>query len=271
MVRSSVGVLNPIQFAFAHDSVRIGIEFQERCDLRHPFLHVPPNLNAALGVERRSEQDVDVALRPGEQEPLAEAVERDAALSRVAAVNVAIALGVIEFLDAGRNDLGAWHSLAKINGRLGDVQAKRAFGRNVFDEELRKSAERALRDKTHHDAIAVGEFQVLIHPRLCLSGKLGRQLAGRKHHLVIAVCQMVAIDIDRVEMVIKTYGLRLLVSLHQGTRIPKANVANGASIAGNGCGGQVLQRRVGDFLDDIQVVSIASEFNVVRQIRRLPT
>ena len=67
-------------------------------------------------------------------------------------------------------------------------------------------------------------------------------------------------------MVIKTYGLSLLIGLQQGTRIPKANVANRASIAGNRVGGQVLQSRIGRFLDPIQVVGIASEFNVILQI-----
>ena len=80
------------------------------------------------------------------------------------------------------------------------------------------------------------ELQVLIHPRLRFSGESRRELAGRKHHLVIAIRQMVAIHIDIVELVVETYGLSLFIGLKQRTRIPEANVLNGALIPGNHVG-----------------------------------
>src|SRR5579863_1569603 len=97
-VGNRVGVLNPIQFALAQDRVRVGIELQEGSNLRDALLDVTPDLKPALGPEVGGEQDVDVGLRPGEQEPLAEAVDGNSAVSAVATVNVLSALGVIEFL-----------------------------------------------------------------------------------------------------------------------------------------------------------------------------
>ena len=57
------------------------------------------------------------------------------------------------------------------------------------------------------------ELQVFIHPRLRFGREFRRELAGRKHHLVIAIRQMVAIHIYVVELVVETYGLRLLIGL----------------------------------------------------------
>jgi hypothetical protein len=65
MVGSGVGILDPIQLALTYHGIRIGIELQKRGDLRHAFLHVPPNLNPAFGLEIGGEQYIDVGLRPG--------------------------------------------------------------------------------------------------------------------------------------------------------------------------------------------------------------
>ena len=127
-----------------------------------------------------------------------------------------IALGIIEFLDAGGDDLGTRRALAVVNRRLGDFQRLiRGFGRHVVDKILRKTARRDFRDEVHHDALAMRELQVLVHPRLSFGREVRGQLAGRKHHLVIAIGQMVAIHVHIVELVIETYGLRLLVGLKQ--------------------------------------------------------
>ena len=64
-------------------------------------------------------------------------------------------------------------------------------------------------------------------------GEFRRELTGRKHHLVIAIRQMVPIRIDAVELVIKTDGLSLLIRLEQRTRVPEANVLNRTLIPRN--------------------------------------
>ncbi len=77
---------------------------------------------------------------------------------------------------------------------------------------------------------------------------------------------MVAICIYVVELVVETYGLCLLISLEEWTRIPEANVLNSALIPSNHFGRQVLQRRVRGFLNYLQVVRFSRELDVVRQI-----
>ena len=110
------------------------------------------------------------------------------------------------------------------------------------------------------------ELQVLVHPRLRFGREVRRQLAGRKHHLVIAIGQMVAIHVHIVELVIKTYGLRLLVGLKQRTRIPETDVLNGALIPRNRRGRQIFHRRVGRLLDGVQLVGFSREVDVAIQI-----
>ena len=110
------------------------------------------------------------------------------------------------------------------------------------------------------------EFQILIHPRLRLGRELRRKLAGRKHHLVIAIRQMVAIHIHVVELVVKPYGLGLLIGLKQRTFIPEPNVLNRVLIPCQNGGCQIRHRRIGRFLDAVQLVCFSRELDVVFQI-----
>ena len=122
-IRDGIGVLNPIEFAVAHYGIRVLVEQQEWRDLRHAFLDAPPDLNFALWREIRGEQNIDVFLRPGKQEPLPNAVQRDSAAPLVARIDILIALGIIKLLDASRDNLVARRYLAIIDCRLGGVQS----------------------------------------------------------------------------------------------------------------------------------------------------
>ena len=142
----------------------------------------------------------------------------------VAGIDIVIALGVVELFDAGRNDPITRHRLSVVDGRLGYVQAVRGFGRDVLKKVLRKSAADGLRDEVHDDAIAVGELQVLVDPGLRLRGELRRKFAGGKHHLMIAVRQVITVGVDVIELVVEAYRLSLLIGLKQRPRVPQANV-----------------------------------------------
>ena len=193
------------------------------------------------------------ALGPGEQEPLPQAVQRDTSCSGVAGVDIVIALGVVELFDAGRDDPISRHRLAVVDGRLGYVQAVGGFGRDILKNVLRKAAPDGLRDEAHDHAIAMGELQILVDPGLRLRGELRRELAGRKHHLMIAIRQVVAVHINIVELIIEPYLLGLLVHLKQRPRVPQTDVLDRVLISRDHLGRQVRQRRIGCFLDRVEL------------------
>ena len=111
------------------------------------------------------------------------------------------------------------------------------------------------------------ELQLLVNPGLGFSGKFRRELAGRKHHLVITVRQMVAVHISLVKLIVEPYLLGLLVHLKQRTPVPETDILNRVLISRNHLGCQVRQRRVGCFLDRVEAVGLSGEFYVVLEIR----
>ena len=144
VIRDGVGILDPILFALAHHGVGILVEAQERSDLLHALLNAPPDLNLALRLKIGGKQDVDVGLSPGEQEPLPQAVQRDASRSGVTRVDILIPLGVVELFHARRDDPISRHRLAVVDGRLVYGQAVGGFGRDILKHVLRKASPHSL-------------------------------------------------------------------------------------------------------------------------------
>ena len=71
-----VGVLDPEQPAGVDHEVGVVIERQERRDLADPVLDLAPELDPAVVVHVVGDQDVDVELLPGVDQPLEPAVEQ---------------------------------------------------------------------------------------------------------------------------------------------------------------------------------------------------
>ena len=71
------------------------------------------------------------------------------------------------------------------------------------------------------------------------SGKLRGELARRKHHLVIAIRQVVAVHINLVKLIIEPYFLGLLVHLKQRTLVPETDVLDRVLISRNHLGRQI--------------------------------
>ena len=111
------------------------------------------------------------------------------------------------------------------------------------------------------------ELQLLVDPGLGFSGKLRGELAGRKHHLMITVRQVVAVHISLVKLIIEPYLLGLLVHLKQRAIVPETDVLDRVLISRNHLGRQVGQRRVGCFLDRVEAVGLPGELDVVLEIR----
>src|SRR6185437_16185571 len=195
-------------------------EAQEGRDFGHALANVSVDLNSALRLEVRGQQNVDVSFGPGEQQSLPITIQRDAALPAVAGVDIVIALGIVELLDAGRDDPISRHRLSVVDGWLGYGQAEGGFGWDFLKSVLRKPSSDLLRDEVHDHAIAVRELQVLVDPRLRFRGKFRRELAGGKHDLMIAVRQVIAVGIHVIELVVEAYRLGLLIGLKQRPRVP---------------------------------------------------
>jgi hypothetical protein len=124
------------------------------------------NLNAAPGLEIVGEENVDVALVPGEQQLLPDAVQGNATFSGVARVDVVVALGIVELLDVGIDDAISLHRFAIVDGRLIDLEPESRLCRDIFKQIFGKAAPDGLGDKVHDEAVAVRELKVSIHPGL---------------------------------------------------------------------------------------------------------
>ena len=83
---------------------------------------------------------------------------------------------------------------------------------------------------------------------------------------MIAVRQVVTVNIDIIELVVEAYRLGLLIGLQQRPLVPQADVLDRVFIPCQHRGRQVSQRRVGSFLDGVELVGLASKRDVVLQI-----
>jgi len=83
---------------------------------------------------------------------------------------------------------------------------------------------------------------------------------------MIAIRQVVAIDTNIIEMVVEAYRLGLLIGRQERPRIPQANVLDRVFVSCERRGSQVRQRRIGGFLDGVELVCRARERDVVLQV-----
>ena len=60
----------------------------------------------------------------------------------------------------------------------------------------------------------------MVDPGLRFRRELRQELAGGKHHLMMAIHQVVTVDTDIIELVVEAYRLGLLVGLQQRPRVP---------------------------------------------------
>ena len=119
VIRDGISILDPVQFALAHHRVGILVEAQERSNLLHALVHAPPDLNPAFRPEIGGEQNVDVGLSPGEQQPFPQAIQRDASRAAITCVDILIPLGIVELFDAGRDDPISRHRSRRSKWKVG--------------------------------------------------------------------------------------------------------------------------------------------------------
>ena len=123
------------------------------------------------------------------------------------------------------------------------VDADRRARRNVLHEEGRQAFAFELGDGAHHHAEAVRELQALVHPGAGVVGEeRGVDLARGEHHLAASAGQVVAIDVDVVELVVGADQLQLAVGVEQRLRVPEPDVLEGGPVALDGGGVELLLR-----------------------------
>ena len=214
------------------------------------LLDAPPNLNSALRPQIGGQQNIDVLLRPRKQEPLPNAVERNSALPLVARIDVLIALGIVELFDSGRDNLVPRRHLSEVNGRLSDIQAILRFGEEYSQEDIAEGLPLSVFDTkfiTSPSPWVNSRFSLTQVCACC--GQLRREFPGCKHHLMVAIRQMVSIDIHVIELVVKTNRLGLLIGLKQWPRIPETDVLDRILISRDHVGSQIGESRISGFLD----------------------
>ena len=103
-VAGGVGVLHPEQAAVAHHDIGIVVELQDGRDRAHAVLDVAMKQDPALVGDVAGEQDVGVAVVPGEQAAPGRVADGDAVGAVVGRVDVVLALGIVELRRGALDD-----------------------------------------------------------------------------------------------------------------------------------------------------------------------
>ena len=139
--------------------------------------------------------------------------------------------------------------------------------RQVADEQHRQALAGHLIDRAERQAVAVREDQPLVDP-----GAVGQrrrvQLARRQHHLPVLAVDLVAIVVDRHEVVVGADLLDLAERLEQRLVIPQPHVVERFAV---GLDVGARQRRLAGqlaLLDAIERERRARRLDVVLDVRR---
>ena len=158
--------------------------------------------------------------------------------------------------------------LAEVHLRA--VGLERPLQRDVTDEELRPTIRLRFVHGGDGVAVAVGELQPAVHPRLRLDRELvGVEFAGAEQHLPLLAVDVVAVDIDIEEVEERADCLDLAEGGAHRRRIPEADVVNGVLVVGDLLLGDLLARRELPLLDAIEAVGVARRLNVAGDVRLL--
>jgi len=265
-----VGILDPVEPPAARDDVGGVVQGEVRRDRANAVLDVAMEQNSACGRDVTGHQDVGIVELPGEEGPQRHAADGDTVASAVARIGVLVALGVVEFGYAAIDDHIPLAAFAEIQARLLDDRATVGNRRNILQVKGRQALSGFLRDWRHHDAIAVREQQMQVHPGLGICRKQGRlEFPSRKHHLLITGVEPVAIDVRREELVIGPDLLQLRIGIPQRLQIPQADVVDGRAIGLERGERQVLLGRERLDRDLRQTIGVPRHRNVVGDVGRL--
>ncbi len=225
-----VGVPDPAQSPVGHDQVRVRVVGEERCDRGHPLTNLPVEHHASLGADVVAQQDLQRAESKAEQQLSPEALDRHATLTRIGRKDVVVALRVVELLGLRANEDIVVRPFPVVERRLVQREVHGRFGRQVLDEQ---DGQPLLRDLVHgpqRHAVAMGEDEPLVDP-VPARQAVGVQLAGRQHYLAKLPVDLIAIVVDRHEVVVRPDLLDLPERVEQWLVIPEPHVAQRARVA----------------------------------------
>ena len=251
------------------DQVRVAVEPEERRRLLHARADVAVDHHAALGREIVRQQDVERAEARREGRLADQRVDRDAAPSLVARVDVLVAGGIVELLRARAHEHVLVADLAVVDLGPRDLgQAARHRGRDVLDEELGQSLRADPVDRSRHQAVAVGVGQVLVDPVPARQVAVG-QLARREHDLAVLAVHRVAVHVDVQELVVGPDLLELAVGGEQRPVVPEPDVLDREVVALERGGRQVVLGREVLLRHPVERVRLPRHPDVVLDVRPL--
>ncbi len=135
----------------------------------------------------------------------------------------------MEFLRARADDRVVVDQLAEVDARLGDVQVDGRDRRQVAHEQHRQAFTGHLVDRSQGQAVPVREHQPLVDPG-AIRQRRGIELAHRQHHLPVLAVDLIAVVVDRDEIVVGADLLDLPERLEQRLVVPEAHVVERAAV-----------------------------------------
>ena len=218
------------------DDVRVGIEGEEGRERPHALADSAPHQQAAVcgdvvterepGQVPSVERDEDAAQKPAEDDASGALVRRDA---------VGLALRVVEFLLTGAHvDVGVGQ-LAEIDFRPRHFDGRHArLNRHVLQDERRQAFGREAVHRVHGHAVPVRVDQLLVDPVPAALGQaVDVELARGEHHLPHRAVDLVPIDVDVGEVVVRADLLDLAQRVLQGAPVPQPDVLQRLLVVGD--------------------------------------
>ena len=129
VVANGVGVDDPVEAVIGGDDVGIVVLQQEGRDAPHPLLDLTVHHDPGLIVDVLAEEQVRLAKANGEGEAGEQAIERDAAVAVVGAVDVRVGRRVVELCEAAVDVDHVVGQLPIVDLGAIDLQVDDAFGR----------------------------------------------------------------------------------------------------------------------------------------------
>jgi hypothetical protein len=229
VVGRRVRVEHPEEPAVGDDQIRVPVEGKERRDRRHALHDVAVEDDAALGRQVLAQQELERLEAAREEQLAGQSAHRHSASPGIALEDIVVAAREVELAGVGADKHMVVRELAEVDGRLRHLEIDRGLRRQVLDEEDRQALLRHLVHRAERQAVAVGEGEVFVDPRLRRQA-LRVQLARREHDLPVLAVDQVPVDVDRREVVVGADFLDLAEGVEQRLSIPEPDVADGRRV-----------------------------------------
>ncbi len=219
-------VLDPDYAAVEYDWISVSVKKEEWSNFTQRLPDIPVVKHPALGPERACEKYLGIPEPKRKKQPSPERTDLHASISFVGTSYVGVAHRIVKLFD-----ICIYQDIKVLHGSIIDLRPVKFYvngrsGRQVLHEKVREPSGRDFVDGIHHYPVSVGKFKVHVHP--CLVLQFGQvKLPYGQHYLPVPSVQLVPVYVDIIKVIIRPYGLELLVCPQERRVIPQPDIPHG--------------------------------------------